>query len=127
MFDAVRHQVASALTRKMFSVQPRVRRLLVDPATVEDPYPLYAELLAEGAVVQDRLTTVAVGFDAVQAVLRDPRFGHPDPDRPRTRMERLLAPDHYRGLVHPIAPPSMISVNPPAHTRYRRLVTRAFT
>jgi cytochrome P450 len=42
-------------------------------------------------------------------------------------LQRLAFPDHYKHLVHPLEPPSMISVDPPAHTRYRKLVARAFS
>ena len=31
------------------------------------------------------------------------------------------------GLLHPLAPPSLLSVEPPEHTRYRKLVSSVFT
>ena len=31
------------------------------------------------------------------------------------------------GLLHPLEPPSMLSVEPPEHTRYRKLVSSVFT
>jgi len=126
MFESARHNLSLFLTRKLFAAQPRVRELMLDTTTREDPYPFYEELLQQGDVVQDKVTTLAVGFEAVQSALRDNRLGHPDPDRQPGLLERFIAPNHYRGLVHPITPPSMISVNPPTHTQYRRLVQRAF-
>ena len=36
--------------------------------------------------------------------------------------------DHTKtGLLHPLEPPSMLSVEPPEHTRYRKLVSSVFT
>ena len=31
------------------------------------------------------------------------------------------------GLLHPLRPPSLLSVEPPEHTRYRKLVSSIFT
>ena len=92
---------------------------LTDPEFWSNPYPALAEArdrhpLARG--IDGSL--IALSFDAVESVLRDPRFLTTD----------LLAP---RGITDgPIAEwwgQVMFSANPPAHTRLRRLVSRAFT
>ena len=92
---------------------------LTEPAFWSDPYPVLAEALDQhplGRGVDGGL--IALSFDAVESVLRDPRFLTTD----------LLAP---RGITEgPIAEwwsQVMFSANPPVHTRLRRLVSRAFT
>lgn len=92
---------------------------LTDPAFWSDPYPVLAEArrrhpLARG--VDGSL--MALSFDAVEAVLRDPRFLTTDLLAPRGITEGPIA--EWWGQV-------MFSANPPVHTRLRRLVSRAFT
>ena len=54
---------------------------------------------------------------------------------PRLRARRRTCPSRCNGsstaprpdLLHPLEPPSMLSVEPPDHTRYRKLVSSVFT
>ncbi len=92
---------------------------LTDPAFWSNPYPVLAEArnrhpLARG--VDGGL--IALSFDAVESVLRDPRFLTTDLLAPRGITEGPIA--DWWGQV-------MFSANPPEHTRLRRLVSRAFT
>lgn len=92
---------------------------LTDPAFWSNPYPVLAEArnqhpLARG--VDGSL--IALSFDAVESVLRDPRFLTTDLLAPRGITEGPIA--DWWGQV-------MFSANPPEHTRLRRLVSRAFT
>lgn len=92
---------------------------LTDPGFWSNPYPVLAEArnqhpLARG--VDGSL--IALSFDAVESVLRDPRFLTTDLLAPRGITEGPIA--EWWGQV-------MFSANPPEHTRLRRLVSRAFT
>ena len=92
---------------------------LTDPGFWSNPYPVLAEArnqhpLARG--VDGSL--IALSFDAVESVLRDPRFLTTDLLAPRGITEGPIA--DWWGQV-------MFSANPPEHTRLRRLVSRAFT
>jgi cytochrome P450 len=98
---------------------------MMDPAVAANPFPVYEELRARGPVVVTKGAVFVTGFDAATALYRDNRLGHGDPKV--SWLQRLAFPDHYKHLVHPLEPPSMISVDPPAHTRYRKLVARAFS
>ena len=92
---------------------------LTDPAFWSDPYPALAEALGRhplGRGVDGGL--IALSFDAVESVLRDPRFLTTDLLAPRGITEGPIA--EWWGQV-------MFSANPPEHTRLRRLVSRAFT
>ncbi len=98
-----------------------------DPAFVADPYPAYAELRAGQAVtVQDDRWLVPC-FADVDALLRDRRLGrsylhvatHAEMGRPEDPPG--LAP-FWR-----VVRAGMLDVEPPDHTRLRRLVSKAFT
>lgn len=81
---------------------------LMSPAGAHDPYPLYAKLRALGPVVEAQPgLLIATTYATVDAVLRDPALGvEPAPG---------------------ILGESVLSNNPPDHTRMRRLMTGAFT
>lgn len=95
---------------------PVVAERLFDADVCGDPYPLYRELFADGPVVPSAVGWLVGGYDAVNTVLRDSRFGHPVVEaRPdETREERI-----DRRLF--------IKQNPPEHTYLRGLVGKAFT
>lgn len=98
-----------------------------DAAFVADPFPFYNELREQGRV---RPVTMANGFQAwlvtryedVLAALSDPRLSSDIRDASDPRLLELL-PSSSRGAVHT----NMLRVNPPDHTRLRRLVSKAFT
>ena len=97
---------------------------LAAPAGQTDPYPLYDRLRALGpAVVTPDGKLVITGYRECSALLRDHRLrkapkrmltasGYPDwQDRPSLRLMFT----------------SILMLNPPAHTRLRRLVSATFT
>jgi hypothetical protein len=126
----VRWVVRHGLIRR--AVQRQVRdgdlgsRLMIDPAIREDPFPYYDQLRAQGRLVTSGLTLVTANHDVCTSVLRNQDFG-------QMRMDRVPGPLRLamkfggRPVLGPIEPPSMLAVDPPDHTRYRKLVTRAFT
>jgi cytochrome P450 len=128
MLDGVRHNLAMTLGTTLTKRSDPDRflyRLMMDPAVAANPFPVYEELRARGPVVVTKGAVFVTSFDAATALYRDNRLGHGDPKM--SWLQRLAFPDHYKHLVHPLEPPSMISVDPPAHTRYRKLVARAFS
>ncbi len=92
-----------------------------DPGFVQNPYPFYARTRAAGPLVfwQDYALPMATTHAAVNALLRDRRFGR-EPIAPRP-VPPHLAP-FYAVEAH-----SMLELEPPRHTRLRALVLRAFT
>lgn len=91
---------------------------LADPAILPDPYPVLAGLRAASPFAEFDGAFVVVGRHAdCSAVLR-----HPNASSERSK-----------SLVAPTAPrrtrdrPSFLSLDPPDHTRLRRLVSKAFT
>ncbi len=93
-----------------------------------DPYPAYRALQAKHRVYRNRLlsgTFVLPRYDDVVAVLSDPRFSV---DRRQADVFKQLQP--LRGLsprfIEAIQS-ALLMTDPPAHTRLRRLVNKAFT
>jgi cytochrome P450 len=85
-----------------------------------DPYPLYAALHEIGEAVALDGLVLANGYEAANAVLRDPAFRVADADR----FDQVM-PDWRE---HPaVTINSLLSVNPPDHTRIRSQLSRAFT
>jgi cytochrome P450 len=93
-----------------------------------DPYPFYRRLQAKHRVFRGRLlggTCFLPRYDDVVAVLGDARFSV---DRPQADVFRRLQP--FRGLSPEFTQAIMntlLMTDPPAHTRMRRLVNKAFT
>jgi cytochrome P450 len=93
-----------------------------EPTFVQDPYPFYDRARAVGPLFlwDDFGFPCAAGHDAVSALLRERRFGREPPDGPPPRPGHLA--DFYA-----IDDNAMLDREPPAHTRLRGLVLRAFT
>jgi unspecific monooxygenase len=93
-----------------------------DPDFVQDPYPFYERARAAGPLFlwEDYGFPCAAGHDAVNALLRDRRLGREPPGGPPPRA------DHLRDF-YAMDDLGMLDREPPAHTRLRGLVLRAFT
>jgi cytochrome P450 len=98
---------------------------LVDPAElIADPYSVYARLREAGPVHRisgtDGLPAwLVTRYDDVRQALADPRL---------CLDKRNAKPGGYRGLALPPAlDANLLNMDPPDHTRIRRLVSRAFT
>lgn len=96
---------------------------LFSPAQRADPYPGYARLREEAPVWRPLpgLFVVSRHRDGA-AVLRDARFGHLEPDADGPVPARNRSRRDGETVV-----PSFLVLNPPDHTRLRRLVARSFT
>jgi len=100
-----------------------------DPQTLQCPYPHYAQMRAECPV----LAVPAIGVhlvtkhDLIMQVLRDPHTfssqfggaGMPMPAEDRKRLAEVIAEGYPRV-------PTMLTADQPGHTRYRRMVSKAF-
>ncbi|GAA1463674.1 cytochrome P450 [Williamsia maris] len=102
-------------------------KLIADPATRADASGVYAEIRAKGPLVETALAAITVDHAVVFETLRSDDF------RTIILGSRLPAPlrwieKHTRSdALHPLRPPSLLAVEPPDHTRYRRLVSSVFT
>lgn len=100
-----------------------------DPAFLADPYPVYAELRAAGRVHYFEATDqwLVPHHADVSALLRERRLG-------RTYLHRFghedfgrTAPPAEHEPFHTLNDHGMLDLEPPDHTRIRRLVSKAFT
>jgi cytochrome P450 len=99
---------------------------LFDPALTEDPYPFYNRLRNKAPIHYSIALRAwwVTGFDLVQEVLRDKRFGS-DVRKFPERVKKILPnldPERREDFEHP----SMLSLDPPDHSRIRRLVSQGF-
>lgn len=114
-------------------IEPAVLRLcqwrgdpvasLTRPATKADPYPLYARVRERGLVRSPLGVWMTASHAAAEAILRDRLFSS--------------SPVHQRGYRAPAYPDGdpraelpgtdLLTMDPPDHTRIRRLVSGAFT
>ena len=96
-----------------------------DPDFVQNPYAAYARARADedGPVLYWEDYGMLAAFDAatVQALLRDRRLGREIPAD-----QRQSVPPHMTDF-YAVEAQSMLELEPPAHTRLRGLVLRAFT
>ena len=104
-----------------------IARIESDRALQLAPYDAYDELRAT-PVHRGRVVWASTDHAALTRVLRSVDFivgagGAELPGPLRGLTGRLLDP----WAAGPVDPPSMLATNAPDHTRYRRLVTRAFT
>ncbi|GIF46437.1 cytochrome P450 [Asanoa ferruginea] len=99
-----------------------------DPAFVTDPYPLLGKLRAEAAVHFVRQPNkieryVIVRLAEGRRMLTDKRFSaNPEVGRAALEKAGYLQPGQGSGL----AEASLLTTDPPVHTRLRRLLSRAY-
>jgi len=124
----VRHGLAAVYLDRSARRGDPVGRLLRDRGVRDQPYAVHEELRACGPLVGSGLGLVTTSHAVASDVLRSDRFG--------VGWDRSVAPTLIRWALRfgdeldatgVAEPPSMLVVDPPDHTRFRRLVSRAFT
>ncbi|MCV7154058.1 cytochrome P450 [Mycolicibacterium pyrenivorans] len=102
-------------------------RLISDPDVRADPAAFADELRDRGPLIRCRAVLLTFDHQVAGELLRSDDFhvsalgsGLPQPLR---WINRKTHPD----LLHPIEPPSLLSIEPPDHTRCRKLVSSVFT
>lgn len=100
-----------------------------DPAFLADPYPAYAELRERGRVIHYAPTDqwLVPHHADVSALLRDRRLGRTYQHRFSHEDFGRTAPPAAHEPFHTLNDHGMLDLEPPDHTRIRRLVSKAFT
>ena len=101
--------------------------MIADPAVRIDPVPFIEELRSKGRLVKGRVLYMTVDHDIAHELLRSEDFRVTELGRNLPKPLRWVAHKTDSGLLHPLTPPSLLSVEPPEHTRYRKLVSSVFT
>ena len=102
-------------------------RLIADPSIKADPVAFYEQVRARGPLGRSRNGYMTADHAIGHELLRSDDFrvlsiGSNLP-APLRWLERRVRDD----LLHPLRPPSLLAVEPPDHTRYRKTVSSVFT
>ncbi|MEU7214434.1 cytochrome P450 [Nocardia iowensis] len=94
----------------------------------QNPYPLGDRIRDRGRLVRTEFTWVSADHEVCRSILRDKNFGVTPPDAINLPgpVRRVVRATDLK-LANPVEPPSMLVVDPPEHTRYRKLVAQEFT
>ena len=123
----VLHGLVRFATRRWAAAGDPQAALIADPTVRADPIPAYEGIRALGRLVRTRIGYITADYEVAHAVLRSDDFSVTSivtnvPPWMR-RVERVT-----RGVaMHPLEEPSLLSIEPPDHTRYRALVSSVFT
>jgi unspecific monooxygenase len=100
-----------------------------DPGFVSDPYPAFAELRARGRVLYYEPSDqwLVPHHADVSALLRDRRLGRSYRHRFSHEEFGRTPPAREHEPFHTLNDHGMLDLEPPDHTRIRRLVSKAFT
>lgn len=122
------HGLQRALIQRGARRGDLISRMVMDPSLRRDPFPAYEELRGRGAISANELISASVDHAVVNEVLRSDAFGT---GGGQGELPKPLQWLHHRVIdpetLGPVDPPSMLAVDPPLHTRYRKQVARAFT
>jgi cytochrome P450 len=121
------HGVVRASTKLLARRGDPQGRLIADPAVRADPAALTDELRAQGPIVKARLVHITVDHQICNDLLRSDDFRVLSMGSSLPKPLQWVLRKTETGLLHPLEPPSMLSVEPPDHTRYRKLVSSVFT
>jgi len=95
---------------------------LLDPANRANPYPVYEQFRDRGPIqLPEANLTVLSGYRHCDEVLRHPSSSV---DREKSTVAQRMIADS--GRPRPTGPPGFLFLDPPDHTRLRKLVSKAF-
>jgi len=102
-------------------------RLIADPLVRENPAAFADELRPRGPVIRGRAGLLTFDHQIANELLRSDDFRVSSLGGNLPKPLQWVLRHTETGLLHPLEPPSMLSVEPPDHTRYRKLVSSVFT
>ncbi|MGH3165094.1 MAG: cytochrome P450 [Trebonia sp.] len=121
--EQVRQRIAEPVVLRFYQWRGDPIARLLRPETKADPYALYAGVRARGLVRSQLGAWITASHPTVETILRDRRFSS--------------SPVHQKGYRPPAYPDGdpraelpeadMLTMDPPDHTRLRRLVSSGFT
>lgn len=102
-------------------------RLIADPTVREDPAAFADDVRHRGPVIRCRAVLLTLDHAVAHELLRSDDFSVTEQGGNLPKPLRWVVRRTDPGLLHPLRPPSLLSVEPPDHTRYRKLVSSVFT
>ncbi len=112
----------------LVDVDALLAEIFLTPEGKSNPYPRYAAIREHSPVFRSSLGIVVVGrYEDCQWVLRDPRFGKGErgPVWEQYGLTETQWSDRFGEVERRTR--SMLGLDPPDHTRLRKLVAKAFT
>jgi cytochrome P450 len=123
-----RHGLAGGVLRRHARRGSLDARLMTDTALRADPFQTYDAIRERGLLSKGPFGLVSASHTVCASLLRSETFGVGLRPESLPRPVGFLMKSAARGAAPtPVDPPSMLAVDPPVHTRYRRLVSRVFT
>jgi hypothetical protein len=123
-----RHGLAGALLRRHARRGSLDARMMTDLSLRADPIPMYDAIRERGLLSQGPFGFVSASHGVCANVLRSDTFGVGlRPESMPFPTAQVLRLGTWGAVPTPVDPPSMLAVDPPVHTRYRRLVSKVFT
>jgi hypothetical protein len=104
-----------------------IARSAVDPAALDNPEQLYSALRALGPLGGNRIISATARHGVINEILRSEAFIANPGGAPTKFLDRIMAAAIDPRALGPVDIPSLLAIQPPQHTRIRRLVTHAFT
>ena len=92
-----------------------------------DPFPLFDQLREQGPLLRARASLLTVDYAVAHELLRSEDFRVVSLGGNLPAPLRWLEERTRRDLLHPLRAPSLLAVEPPEHTRYRKTVSSVFT
>ncbi|MGO9384219.1 MAG: cytochrome P450 [Mycobacterium sp.] len=117
-------RAAAAIGSRRGDVQAR---LIADPTVAADPLPFYEELRALGPLAKGRVNYLTTDHALAQELLRSDDFRVINMGSQLPTPVRWVEERTRDKLLHPLRAPSLLAVEPPDHTRYRKTVSAVFT
>jgi cytochrome P450 len=102
-------------------------RLIADPTIAADPVPFYDELRGLGRLAEGRANYLTADHALAHELLRSDDFRVVNMGSNLPAPLRWLEGRTRADLLHPLQAPSLLAVEPPDHTRYRKTVSAVFT
>ncbi len=102
-------------------------RLIADPTVASNPVPFYEQMRALGPLVQGRVNYLTTDHALAHELLRSDDFRVVNMGSNLPAPLRWLERRTSDRLLHPLRAPSLLAVEPPDHTRYRKTVSAVFT
>jgi cytochrome P450 len=121
------HGVVRAFAKQIARRGDPQGRLIADPSVRADPVAFTEELRAQGPIVKCRAVYITVDHKICNDLLRSEDFHVLSMGSTLPKPLQWVVRHTETGLLHPLEPPSMLSVEPPDHTRYRKTVSSVFT
>jgi len=102
-------------------------RMVADPTVADDPVRFYEEMRALGPIVTGRVNYLTTDHAIAHELLRSDNFRAVGMGSNLPAPLRWVESRTRDNLTHPLRAPSLLAVEPPDHTRYRKTVSAVFT